>query len=472
MWAEPAVKAWFDSLASFARVAIFDKAGTGMSDPVNGIPAIEERAAEIEAIADAAGMERPAVFGLSEGGPHSVYFAATRPERVRALVLFGAFATGAGIGERPYEEFMRELDRRAVEEQYRPTPEEVERVTEFRRRVYEQWGEGDALAMLVPSARSRQQLAIFERVATSPGLARATLESGARLDVSDLLESIRVPTLVVHARDEIVPLQTGRYLADHIPGARMLVVEGRDHAPWYAEPGRIAAEMQEFLTGTRHVPKASRGLATVLLTDIVDSTRQAAELGDARWRAVLERHAEITGSLIERFEGRAVKSTGDGFLATFDGPARAIRCAEELRESLREAGVEIRAGIHTGECEFIETDVGGLAVHIAARVSALAAAGEILVSRTVRDLVVGSGFDFSQHGEHELKGVPGRWEVLAVGADGGESTVPDSLVAEMETPHPREGMLTRDKVALSVARRAPGLVRALARVGSGRARAA
>jgi len=253
-------------------------------------------------------------------------------------------------------------------------------------------------------------------------------------------------------------------MADRIARARLLEVGGTDHAPGLTDPDTIASEIEEFLTGTRHVREPGRTLATVLLTDIVSSTEAAARLGDARWRALLERHDEVTRAQLSSFRGREVKSTGDGFLATFEGPARPIRCAEAIRGALENLDIEIRAGIHTGECETMGNDVGGLAVHIAARVSALAAPGEILVSRTVRDLVVGSGIGFSDRGVHELKGVPGRWEVLAVEAAGPPSEAPEGEVARMETPAAAEAMRTGDRVAAAVARYAPGLLRATNRL--------
>jgi len=293
-------------------------------------------------------------------------------------------------------------------------------------------------------------------------MARATLESGRRLDVSHLLRSVQVPTLVVHARDDIVPIQLGRFLADAIPGARMLEVEGSDHAPWFTEPEVIAGEVEQFLTGARGNRGGERVLTTVLFTDIVSSTSRAAELGDARWRAVLERHGEIAENELGRLGGRVVKSTGDGVLATLGGPARAIRCAEALIDAVKPLGIELRAGVHTGECEVIGDDVGGLAVHIAARVCDAAEPNEVLVSRTVRDLVVGSGVALSDRGVHELKGVPGEWQLLAVSRPGA-ATEDHAGVAAIETPSPHESMRPTDRVALVLARRTPGLLRAFAR---------
>lgn len=464
-WAHPAIKAWLDRLATFARVTMFDKAGVGLSDPVASIPTLEDRAREIEAIMDEVGAEQPVLFGLSEGGPASIFFAATRPERVRALVLFGSFAVSEPYMADSREELSAFLAERGIEQRFLPDERRLERVREFERFVRESWGEGLALKQLIPHQGDVQSLAMLERMSASPGMAVATLESGARIDVTDALASISVPTLVIHARDDLVPVEAGRYIADRIPTARMLEVDGVDHAPWLSDPDAIADEIERFLTGARGPQAADRALATVMFTDIVSSTERAAELGDARWRALLERHDELTCEGVSRFGGRSVKSTGDGHLATFDGPAKAIRCAEGLRDSLREVAIDIRAGIHTGECEMLGEDVGGLAVHIAARVCAQARPAEVLVSRTVRDLVVGSGIAFTERGPHELKGVPGRWELLAVGAS--EESDPDP--SRIATPGPGEAMRASDRVAARVVRRAPGVVRAVNRLRAGRA---
>ena len=462
-WGHPAVKAWLDRLTSFARLISFDKAGTGLSDPVSGVPTVEERADEIEAVMDAAGIDRAALFGLSEGGPSSIYFAATRPERVSALVLFGTYATGQALMAKTPDEARAEMSARGIPDEYLLADEQVERAAAFQQAVHDEWGSGKALGLLVPEQGDPIQLGMLERVSASPGMARATIESGAQLDVSDLLDSVAVPTLVVHAREDLVPIQLGRYLADHIPGARLLEVPGRDHAPWFSDPDAIAGEIEELLTGARHARAPDRVLATVLFTDIVSSTERAAELGDARWRSVLERHDEVVRDQLRRFDGTEVKTTGDGFLATFDGPARAIRCAEAIRDAVRDLGIHVRAGIHTGECEVIGSDVAGMAVHIASRVSALAGLDEILVSRTVRDLVVGSGIDFDGRGAHELKGVPGRWEVLGVARDRHAPDEPEAGPSEAGTPSPRSSMRRSDRMAATLVRRAPGVVRALSR---------
>jgi class 3 adenylate cyclase len=461
-WGHPAVKSWLDRLTSFARLISFDKAGTGLSDPVSGVPTIEERAAEIEAVMDAAGSERAALFGLSEGGPSSIFFAAARPERVSAMVLFGTYATGMALWNSSPEDVRIEMRRRGVPDEYVPSQGQLERNLAFQEHVRTDWGDGKALGLLVPDQGDPIQLALLERVSASPGMARATMESAMRLDVADLLPTVAVPTLVVHARDDLVPIQLGRYIADHIPGARLLEVPGRDHAPWFSDPDAIAAEIEELLTGARHAAAPHRALATVLFTDIVSSTEQAAQLGDARWRAVLEGHHQVVREQLGRFDGSEVKTVGDGFLATFEGPARAIRCAEAILDAVHDVGVQVRVGIHTGECEVMDDDVGGMAVHIAARVSALAGPGEILVSRTVRDLVVGSGIEFKDRGDHDLKGVPGEWGLLAVAPERPAGST-EAELDRMETPSPRASMRPADRVAAAVVRRAPGVIRVLAR---------
>lgn len=463
-WTSPIVKTWFDRLTSFARLILFDKAGTGLSDPIPGPRTLEQRAEEIEAVMDTVGSQRAALFGTSEGGPMSIVFTATRPDRVQALVLMGTFPVSGALDSSP-EEMRAELASKGVPERYWPSEAQLERLAAAWESVQERWGEGEMLAALVPSLGDAQQLGMLERVCASPGMARATLQSAAMINLTDILPTIGVPTLVVHADEDLVPVQLGRFIADRIPGARMLEVKGRDHAPWLADhPEVIADEIEEFLTGARHAATPDRVLSTVLFTDIVGSTERAAELGDAHWRAVLERHGEVTRAELVRFGGKEVKSTGDGFLATFDGPAAAIRCAEAIRGALRVLGVEIRTGIHTGECEVIGEDVGGIAVHIAARVNALAEPGEILTSRTVRDLVVGSGIAFQERGTETLKGVPGEWSLLAVVPAEAAAESPEVQIAKVETPSPRESMRTGDRFVSVLARRAPSVLRAANRL--------
>jgi class 3 adenylate cyclase len=320
--------------------------------------------------------------------------------------------------------------------------------------------------MSEPSVRSIRLLAMFERMCASPGMARASLEASFRLDLRPILPTITAPTLVIHAReDPVAPVQCGRYLADHIPGARWLEVNGVDHAPWFTAPDRILTEVEEFLTGSHAAPPQShRALRTVVFTDMVASTQRAAAAGDERWRAVLQRFGEITTELTQRFGGTVVKSTGDGHLATFDGPTQAIRCAEALRADAETLGIEIRAGVHTGECDLLDADIAGIAVHIAARILGHAGAGDILVSRTVRDLVVGSGTGFEDRGSVELRGVPGTWQLLAVTRHGARAGSAEAELASIPTPGRRTAMRRSDRVVEVIARRTPWILRGMARL--------
>lgn len=323
------------------------------------------------------------------------------------------------------------------------------------------------MAHFTPSIRSSQQLGMIERVSASPGMVRATVAALMGLDVRSILPVLDVPTLVVHATGDIAPVQFGRYLADHIPGARMVEVAGNDHAPWLTEPDVTIAAIEEFLTGAHGHQTSRRALRTLLFTDIVGSTDRAAAVGDERWHALLTRFDEIARETVERFDGRVVKSTGDGHLATLDGPAQAIHCAEALQSAVQPLDLELRCGVHTGECELLGDDLGGIGVHIAARIMAQAAPGEILVSSTVRDLVVGSGLGFDDRGSHSLKGVPGEWRLLAVRPGGASATSPEGRVAAQETPSVRTGMRKSDRAMSVVARHAPGVMRGMARL-SGR----
>ena len=467
-WTMPEFEAFFGKLATFSRVLLFDKAGVGLSDPVPKVRTLDDRAAEIEAVMDAVGFKQAVIFGASEGGPAAMVFAASRPARTRALILTGTFAFNGFAGwddiDRDAEAVRARLLTESGED-YTPTTEQLARFQGFLRAGRSAWGTGAALEALFTSVRSIRRLAMLERMSASPGMARATAEALFRIDVRQILPTITVPTLVIHARGDLIPVQGGRYLADHIPGARMLEVDGTDHSPWLTDPDAITAEIEEFLTGSHAAPSQShRALRTVLFTDMVASTQHAAASGDERWRAVLHRFDEITTQLTERFGGAVVKSTGDGHLATFDGPTQAIRCAEALRADAETLGIQIRAGIHTGECELLENDIGGLAVHIAARILGQAGAGEILVSRTVRDLVVGSGTGFEDHGSVELRGVPGTWQLLAVHRHGPPAGSAEAELASTPTPGPRTAMRRSDRAVAVMAKRTPWILRGMARL--------
>jgi class 3 adenylate cyclase len=466
-WTLPEFKAFFERLATFCRVLLFDSAGVGLSDPVPKVRTLDDRVAEIEAVMDAVGFGKAAIFAVGEGGLGSMVFAATQPERTRALILNGTTAYHGVTGWDELERDPAEVQARVLHElgeDYTPSTEQIARFQEAGRAMFSAWGSGAAFRAGLPSSGSIRQLAMLERMCASPGMARASLEALFRIDVRPILPTLVVPTLVIHARDDLIPVQCGRHLADHIPGARYLEVDGVDHAPWFTEPSRILTVIEEFLTGSHAVPSQShRALRTVLFTDMVASTQHAAATGDERWRAVLHRFGEITADLAERFGGAVVKSTGDGHLATFDGPTQAIRCAEALQTDAETLGIEIRAGIHTGECELMDTDIGGLAVHIAARILGEAGAGEILVSGTVRDLVVGSGTGFEDRGSVELRGVPGTWQLLAVDRHGPRAGSPEADLASMPTPGRRTAMRRSDRAVEEIGRRAPWILRGMAR---------
>lgn len=472
-WTMPEFGSLMEKLGTFARVLLFDKAGVGLSDPVPKVRTLDERATEIQAVMDAAGFETAALLGVSEGGPAAILFAATRPERTRALILTGTTSYSVTDGWGDLDCDPAELRARILSElgeNYTPSVAWIAHSQEFGRAVRYAWGSGAALKCIISSVRSTRQLGMLERMCASPGMARATAEAGFRIDVRPILPTITAPTLVFHARDDpALPVQSGRYLADHIPGARMLELDGADHAPWFTEPDRIATEIEELLTGSHgQTAPSRRALRTVLFTDIVASTERVAATGDERWRAVLQRFGAVTAELTSRFAGTVVKSTGDGHLITFDGPTQAIRCAEMLRRDAETLGIEVRIGIHTGECELLDRDIGGIAVHIAARILSQAGPGEILVSRTVRDLVVGSGIGFEDRGNVELRGVPGSWQLLEVARGGARPGSVEAALVSTPTPGPGAAMRRSDRVAALMAKRTPWILRGIARFGATR----
>lgn len=467
MSTDPLIKGFIDALTTFASVVVFDKAGVGLSDPVPKVRTLEERVAEIEAVMDAVGYDHAAIMGISEGGPAAIMLAATRPDRVDFLVLAGTFGV-SNIPSMSDEGTDPEvLAQRFVEltgEQYRVSPQQFARLSTFLRAVRDEWGSGKALTQLFPSIRSEAKLRMLERMSASPGMARATVAAGTQVDVRHILPAVSAPTLVLHATDDAIPIQGGRYLADHIPGARLYEMPGADHAPWLGDPARFLAEVEGFLTGSRSGAVTRRSLRAVLFTDIVGSTQHAATLGDAVWHARLEQVDAATRDLVERNGGTVIKSTGDGHLATFTGPAQALSCASALIEAFEAVDLELRQGVHVGECELLGDDIGGIAVHIAARVMGQAGAGEILVSGTVRDLVVGSGLGFDDRGERELKGVPGRWRILALRPDGPAPGTREAALVAQATPAARTAMRRTDRAAAVLVRRAPGVMRTLARL--------
>ena len=401
-WGEPSFARFLRRLASFSRLILFDKRGTGLSDrvPVAELPTLEERIDDVRAVLDAVGVERAALLGHSEGGPMCLLYAATFPERTAALVLIGTYARRLVADDYPFG---------ATPEQYEAFLDEIETG----------WGGPVGLAVRAPSMehddRFRAWWSEYLRSSASPGAALALTRMNGEIDVRAVLGTIGVPTLVVHrSGDRSLPVEGARYLAERIRGARLVELPGVDHLPFVGDQNAILDEIEEFLTGVRRGTEIDRVLATVLFTDIVGSTERAIQLGDREWRDLLESHHLLVRRELERWRGTEVATAGDGFFATFDGPARAIHCACAIRDSVRSLGLEIRAGLHTGECEIHGTTVAGVAVHIGARVSGLAGLGEVLVSSTVRDLVAGSGIEFEARGEHELKGVPEQWRLYSV----------------------------------------------------------
>ena len=387
----------YKRLASFSRLIVFDKRGMGLSDRNVGTPTLEDRIDDVRAVMDAVGSERAALIGVSEGGPMSVLFAATYPERTVALVLYGTMARLRSDVDYPLGN--------------------EEQIAQLYRIVDDYWGTGESLRVFAPSLIDHEPLREFmgrlERASGSPGTMRAMVDTMVDIDVRAVLPTISVPTLVLHATDDVaVPIANGRWLADHIEGARFVEFPG-DHMAFGMDT-RFSDEIETFLTGRQHAVATDRVLSTVLFSDIVGSTKEAAAVGDRRWREALDRHDAVVAREINAYRGKLVKSTGDGAMATFDGPARAIACGREIRDALRPLGIEVRVGLHTGEIEMRGSDIGGIAVHIAARVSAVAGPGEIVVSSTVKELVVGSGIEFEDRGQHALKGVPETWKLFAV----------------------------------------------------------
>lgn len=401
-WWWPAYADFLERMASFSRLILFDRRGTGLSDRDVALGSFEEMLDDIRAVLDAVSCERAALFGGAEGGPMCALFAATHPERTSALILGASYARRKWAPDYPWG-----LDAKAQER--------------ILASYDARWGTDDSFAVrsVAPSLGEDERFRRWNsqacRFAGTPAAARAWFHITMEIDVRAVLSAIRVPTLVLHrSGDRVVPVEAGRYLAEHIPDAKWVELAGADHYPFAGDGRALLDEVEEFLTGSRRSREGDRVLATVLFTDIVGSTERAAELGDWRWTRLLAEHHRLVRSELDRFRGNAVRTEGDGTLSSFDGPARAVRCACAIRERVRELGIEIRAGLHTGEIELAESGVEGIAVHIGARIAGLADAGEVLASSTVKDLVVGSGIDFAERGTHHLKGVPGEWRVHAV----------------------------------------------------------
>ena len=399
-WEEPALARFFTRLSSFSRLILFDKRGTGLSDRVADMPSLEVRMDDVRAVMDEVGSERAALFGYSEGGAMCALFAATYPSRTSALIMHAAFARRTWAPDHPWGR----------------TPAQTEAHLEQLRR---EWGGPVAIDKRAPSMaqdeRARQWWARWLRSSASPGAAEMLVRMNAEIDIRPVLSAIRVPTLLLHSsNDRSIDVANSRYMVERIPDAKLVELTGIDHIPWGCDAEAILDEIEEFLTGVRRGPDPDRVLATVLFTDIVGATEKAASLGDRRWRNLLESHHALVRNELARYRGRELDTAGDSFLAAFDGPARAIRCACAISNAVRSLGIDVRAGLHTGECEVMGEKLGGISVHIGARVAALAGPGEVLVSSTVKDLVAGSGLSFRERGTEQLKGVPGEWRLFAV----------------------------------------------------------
>lgn len=400
-WEEPGFARIPERIRTFARFITLDKRNVGLSDRIAGDAPqpLEGRIDDIRAVMDAAGSSSATILAIHEAGPLAILFAATYPERVDSLILYGTWPKGTRSADYPWA----------------PPSEYHERVQQA---IDQRWGTGMSARIMSPSRANDESLrkwfARYERLGASPGTAKVSARISAETDVRDILPSVTVPTLIVHRiDDQVADIGGARYMAERIPGARLVELEGADHH-FGTDPDQILDVIESFVTGRTPAEHADRVLATVLFTDVVGSTTRAAQHGDAQWRRVLDQHDAVTAAEVERFRGRLVKSTGDGSLATFDGPARAVQCARAISDRVRSLGIEVRCGLHTGEIETRGEDVSGIAVHIAQRVQSLASPGEVLVSRTVPDLVAGSGLEFDDRGEHELKGVPGHWQIYAV----------------------------------------------------------
>jgi pimeloyl-ACP methyl ester carboxylesterase len=395
-WDEPNLARWLRKVGSFARVILFDKQGTGLSDRSSKVPGMDERMDDVRAVMDEVGVDQAALFGISEGGSLATLFAASHPERSKALILYGAFAQFKS---------------------WFPTQEALEGLFQY---IDSAWGSGESMPMFTPSMTEdpafKEWWGKFERLGASPGAAKKIMRLNSQIDITDILPSVKVPTLVIHRADDVtVNVQGGRLLAERIPNAKYVELPGVDHLPMVGENSdRILDEMAQFLTGELRPIETESVLATVLFTDIVNSTKLAAELGNRQWRDLLERHHSLVRGELNRFRGQEIDTAGDGFFATFDGPARGIRCACAIRDTVLSIGITIRAGLHTGECEVLGDKVSGLAVHIGARVMNKADSGEVVVSGTVKDLVAGSGLRFNDCGKHVLKGIPGEWRLFLV----------------------------------------------------------
>ena len=400
IWQSPNRSRFLRRLGSFCRVIVFDKRGTGMSDRSSRIFTLEQRMHDVQSILNEVGCQRAALLGISEGGPMSLLYAASYPERTSALVLYGTYAKRSWSPDYPFgwkdEKWNNVLDN-----------------------IEHHWGtpQGISVTMWAPSIagdpRAAEALASYLRASASPGVASTVMRMAREIDVRHILPATRVPTLILHRTAErVIDVEHARYMAQRIPGAKLVELSGEDHVPWFGDQDSILDEVEQFLTGRRHAHEPERVLATVLFVDIADSTARAARLGDNSWRELLVTFYARVREILHQYRGREIKTSGDGLLATFDGPARAVRCASAIRDTVRFLNLEVRCGVHTGECELVGNDIAGIAVHTGARVASVAAPGEVLVSQTVRDLVAGSGLVLEEYGTYALKGVPNEWRLF------------------------------------------------------------
>lgn len=400
VWREPGFAAFLRGLSSFSRLIVLDTRGAGLSDRSAGVPLLEEQIDDVISVMDAVGSEQAIVLGVSQSGPLAALMAASHPDRVSGLVLYGTYATALADDDHPWGRSR-------------------EWIESYIRRADAEWGTGTDFQLVAPSKLNdkafREWWARLERYSNAPGDAMGYIRAHSQDDVRPILPTIAVPTLVLHrVDDEYRTIELARYLAAHIPDARLVELSGEDHLPYLGDSKAILAEIEEFATGARGQVHSHRMLATLLFTDIVDSTVKASHLGDSQWRALLTQHNELTREALSRYRGREINTTGDGFLALFDGPARAIECARSIVISMKALGVDVRAGIHTGEVEVMGDDVGGIAVHIGSRVASKAGPAEVMVSRTVKDLVAGSSLVFEDRGSHHLKGVSEEWQLYSI----------------------------------------------------------
>jgi pimeloyl-ACP methyl ester carboxylesterase len=398
-WEEPTFAPFLRRMAGFTRLILLDRRGTGLSDPVDRLPTLEERMDDIRAVLDAADSERAFIFGVSESGALGAVFAATFPERTAGLILCNTFAYNRYSDDHPWAPRQEQLDG-------------------FLEVVEREWGRGVSIRFFAPSHADDETFVArwgrFERRAVSPGGMRKLLAMSLDTDVRNVLSTIGVPTLVLHRiSDPVVRVESGRYLAEHIPGAEIVELAGDEHFPWLGDDGALLDQVELFVTGTIARAESDRVLATVLFVDIVDSTRHLVEQGDYEWGRSLETFYGIVREHLARFRGVEIDTSGDGFFATFDGPARAVRCACALRDAFAPLGIAIRSGLHTGECELLGGKISGIAVHTGARICSTASAGEVLVSNTVKELVAGSALDFTERGMHAMKGIPNEWRLYA-----------------------------------------------------------